>query len=145
MHRSLLNHGEKHDVRLKEMKLHAVYGVVGETGKGPKCATGIFQEPDTILSGGKNQIIWYHHNNYSYWKDNLELQSLEEYVKTNTDPLLNRTFGALIEAEGLYNKSDTLLTSKKPSNHFQINIYPLTGISSAETWKKAIIKNCNRN
>jgi alpha-L-fucosidase 2 len=119
---------------------HAAYGVVGEATKGNKCATAIFQEPDTILSGSKNQIIWYHHNSYSYWKDNLELQSLGEYTKISTDPLLNRTFGAVIEAEGLFNESDTLLSSKRASVHFQINIYPLTEISSTEEWEKTILK-----
>jgi alpha-L-fucosidase 2 len=128
---------------IKGNEIHAAYGVIGEATKGDKCAKAIYQECDTILPGGKNQIIWYHHNSYSYWKDNLELQSLGEYVKTTTDPLLNRTFGALMEAEGLVNKSDTLLTSKSPSGHFQINIYPLTEISSAAEWKKTIIKNAD--
>ena len=121
-------------------ELHTVYGVVGETGKGPKCAKAVFQEPDTIFAGGKNQIIWYHHNSYSYWMDNLELQSLDEYIKTGKDPLLNRTFGALVEGEGLISKSDTLLVSKKPSVHFQVNIYPLTEISSSEGWKESVVR-----
>ena len=122
-------------------EIHAAYGVVGQTTKGDKCAKAIYQEADTIVSGNKNQIIWYHHNSYSYWKDNLELQSLGEYVKTGKDPLMDRTFGGLIEAKGLVNKSDTLLTSEKPSSHFQVNIYPLTEICSSEKWKKEIVKN----
>ena len=122
-------------------EVHAAYGVVGQETKGDLCAKAIFQEPDIIVSGPKNQIIWYHHNEYSYWKDNLTLQSLGEYVKTGIDPLLNRTFGALIEAEGLFNKSDTLLTSKKPSSHFQVNIYPLTELGSAKVWKEDVVKN----
>ena len=121
-------------------ELHAVYGVVGESTKGPKCATAIFQEPDTILTGGENKIVWYHHNSYSYWKDNLELQSLEDYSKTNKDPLLHRTFGALMEGEGLFNRSDTLLTSRKPSDHFRVNIYLLTRIGSSVDWREAMLQ-----
>ena len=122
-------------------ELHAVYGVVGESTKGDKCAKAIYQESDNVLSGGKNQVIWFHHNSYSHWKENLELQALGSQVKTQSDPLLNRTFGALIEAEGLYNLSDTLLTSKNPAGHFQINVYPLTKIGSTQSWKETLVNN----
>ena len=114
---------------------------IGELSASDKsCAMTIFQEPDTIFKG-KNQIIWCHHNKYSQWKNNLELESLGAFTKNNSDPLLNRTFGASIAADGLINKSDTVLISKKPSNHFQINIYPLTRIGSTQSWKTTVLKN----
>ncbi len=130
--------------QLTGMETHAAYGVLAEQTKGEKCAGAIYQESDTIVSTAKNKVMWYHHNSYSWWKSNLELQSLGEYAKANQDPLLYRTFGALIEAEGLSNKSDTLLTSLKPAEHFQVNIYPLTQVGSSEVWKKKVIDNANK-
>ncbi len=116
-----------------------VWGI-GESAFDPTCAGPIFQEPDTVVSGNKNQIIWYHHNSYSIWQENLELESLGEYVKTNQDPLLNRNFGALLQAKGMISKSDTLLVSTKPSKLFQIAIIPLTSIGTSDAWKNSLLK-----
>jgi alpha-L-fucosidase 2 len=122
---------------MKGKESGSVWGL-GEAPFDKSCVGVIFQEPDSIVSGTRNQIIWYHHNSYSHWKDNLKLESLGEYAGSNNDPLLNRTFGALIEADGFINKSDTVLISKNSSNHFQINIYPLTRTGSSESWKKDV-------
>ncbi len=115
-----------------------VWGI-GESAFDPGCASPIFQEPDTVVSGDPNHVIWYHHNSGSIWKDNLELESLGEYVKTKNDPLLNRNFGALIEAKGMVSKSDTLLVSKIPLKQFQISIIPLTSMGSSEVWKNSVL------
>jgi alpha-L-fucosidase 2 len=101
----------------------------------------VLQEPDVLLSNCKNQIAWYHHNTYSIWKGNLELEALGDFAKNSQDPLLNRTYGAMIESEAFINKSDTLLISKDASTHFQINIYPLTLQSDVDSWKNQVLKN----
>jgi len=114
----------------------------GESGGYTKdCLADIFQEPDTILPNNKNQIISYHHNKYSIWKDNLKLQALDEFALNNPDPLLNLTYGTMIEAEGLVNKSDTLLESNNAARHFQINIYPLTQKGTVNSWKNTLLEN----
>jgi alpha-L-fucosidase 2 len=113
---------------------------IGELPFDRSCAGAIFQESDSILSDTKNQLIFYHHNSYSLWKDNLELQSLGTYAKSNEDPLLNRTFGAAIEGDGFVNKSDTLLVSRYQSTHFQLNIFPLTLIGSSGSWRRVLNK-----
>jgi len=122
--------------QIKGLEMHTVYGEM-QADKNRK-GEDVFQEPDSILSGCKNQIIWYHRNKYSRWSDNLELLSLKEYAKNNNDPLLYRTFGALIEASGFVNQSDTILISQNSSSHFQVNIYPLTQNGSLESWEKAL-------
>jgi len=114
-----------------------VWGI-GESAYDKSCAGPLFQEADTIVPASGNKIIWYHHNSYSIWKHNLELESLGDYVKTGTDPLLNRTFGALIEGEDLVSVSDTLLKSSSPSGFISISIYPLTRVTSSENWKKSL-------
>jgi alpha-L-fucosidase 2 len=127
--------------QIKGSEMPTVYGVM-QADKNRK-GEAVFQEPDSILSGRKNQIIWCHHNRYAHWSDNLELLSLKEYADKNNDPLLNRTFGALIEASGFVNQSDTVLISQVPSNHFQVNIYPLTQNGSLESWEKALAETAN--
>jgi hypothetical protein len=65
---------------------------------------------------------------------------LDDFSNTQTDPLLNLTSGIAIEGNGLVNESDTSLISKKPSDHFQINIYPLTKIGTVASWKNAVLE-----
>ena len=125
----------RHQIKGKEG--FSVWGL-GETQFAKDCTGDIFQEPDTILINN-NKIISCHHNKYSIWKDNLELEALGEFATSNIDPLLNLTYGIMIDGEGLVNKSDTLLISKNASNHFQINVYPLTKMGSIDTWKNVLL------
>jgi len=117
-----------------------LYGV-SDVDKNKNFVTPVYQEADTIFSSNKDQIISCHHNSYSVWKNNLRLQSLEEFKSDKDDPLLNRTYGVCIQGNGLVNGSDTTLVSKKPSNHFQINIYPLTQTGTVALWKSEVLKN----
>lgn len=115
----------------------SVWGL-GDAPFDKSCKGVIFQEPDTIVKGLKDQMIWYHHNTYSHWKENLELESLGEFGGTNSDPLLKRTFGALIEGDGLVSNSDTVLISSNSLRHFQINIYPLTTTATLNHGKRML-------
>ncbi len=108
---------------------HSAYGIQG------KGAAPIFVEPDTLLEGQHNRIIWYHRNNRSIWKANLELQALGDLTTQLKDPLLNRTFGALIEGEGLVSRTKTVLQTETPQKDLTISIYPLTlQTDSAKAW-----------
>ena len=54
-------------------------------------------EPDTILTGQQNRIGWYHHNGKSVGPQLLaEIQGLTGFAQP--DPLLDRTFGAVVTA-----------------------------------------------
>ncbi len=117
----------------------ALYGL-NEIGKDRNFIHPVFIEPDSILPKENNRIISWHHNNYSQWKKNLELQALGAYAQNNADPLLNRTFGLAIEGKGFINTSDTSLSSNKPSNHLQLNIYALTETGTIASWKKSLVK-----
>ncbi|NQV36031.1 MAG: right-handed parallel beta-helix repeat-containing protein, partial [Phycisphaeraceae bacterium] len=108
---------------------HSAYGIQG------KGAAPIFVEPDTILEGQRNRVIWYHRNNRSIWKANLELQALGDMTTQLKDPLLNRTFGALMQGQGLVSRTQTVLESDKPQTQCTLSIYPLTAqTDSAKTW-----------
>ncbi len=72
---------------------------------------------DTVLNH-QNSIAWYHHNS------------------STTDPhLANLTFGAIVKGNGLVNKDNETLQSRKAIASQLISIYPLTSVSgSGATW-----------
>jgi hypothetical protein len=92
--------------------------------------------PDHILKGAKGQVVWYHRNEKSLWPVTLKLQGLEGFMQHATDPLLNRTFGAALQGEGLINDGPTTLKSTKTAKHYVLSIYPLTQqTATAEEWR----------
>ncbi len=84
----------------------------------------VIVEPDHIIQNSDNYIGWYHHNQKSVGFDlTNELQGLSEYFKE--DPILHRTFGAIItgtESESV--DDDTLQTASDKKG--RLNVYVLT-------------------
>jgi hypothetical protein len=77
---------------------------------------------DTILSGLKDKIEWYHRN-----------------ASTANPHLTNLTFGAIIKGEGLVSENDTVLVSSKQVKTDLISIYPLTAkTESSSNWKEKL-------
>ncbi len=101
-------------------ELVSAYGLHGDG------AQPTYVEPDTILQDQQNRIVWYHRNDRSIWSDNLHLQALGRLTQQQNDPLLHRTFGAMIEGDGLVTISDRELKSTIPRKKHHISIYPLT-------------------
>jgi hypothetical protein len=94
-------------------------------------------EPDTVLGGQKGRIGWYHHNAKSLGPAlSSELQDMKGYVQA--DPILHRTFGAVITADGAKRIDDLdLLSSGKSAHHFEI--YVLTRHpSTPQEWLEAV-------
>jgi alpha-L-fucosidase 2 len=97
--------------------------------------------PDTVVPVQQDRIIWFHRNTQSLWPETLQLQGLAKLIKTGVDPLLNRTFGALIEGEGLASKDDTTLISAKPQTKYLVSIYVHTNqTDTPEAWVKQITR-----
>lgn len=97
----------------------------------------VIVEPDSIIKGLTGYIGWYHHNKKSAGFDfTNKLQGLSEYF--DNDPILNRTFGALIsgtEAECV-NKNTLQTSDAKRGN---LNVYVLTRHpSQPDEWLAAI-------
>ena len=89
----------------------------------------VFIEPDTIETGRTQSILWFHRNKtneHSVWADTLKTQGLEDFKNQSSDPLLNLTFGALVQGTGLISKSPTLLKSTAPTTALDISVIPLT-------------------
>ncbi|MEA1876332.1 MAG: DUF5703 domain-containing protein [Bacteroidota bacterium] len=69
---------------------------------------------DSIVETDQNEVIWVHRNERSVWSSNMELQGLEEYMSKSEDPLLHRTFGALIHSDHLQKVSANKLKNRNP-------------------------------
>jgi hypothetical protein len=81
-------------------------------------------EPDTILTGRNDRIGWYHHNIKSIGPQLLaEVQGLTGFKQT--DPLLDRTFGAVVTAPRGRKLDDLHLQSPRGTSH-QFSVYVLT-------------------
>ncbi|MCP4449873.1 MAG: hypothetical protein GY809_00305, partial [Planctomycetes bacterium] len=129
-----LEHWRTHRRELKGAEAHSAYGLLPAGGE-TIAVDPIFVEPDRIMTGQKDRVIWYHRNERSVWKANLELQALGHVAENQVDPLLHRTFGALIQGAGLVSQSDTTLKSAKPANRIHLSIYTLTAqTETADAW-----------
>ena len=107
--------------RTKESKMHAPTIV----------------EPDTVLKDQNGRIGWYHHNIKSVGPaDHAKTQGVTGYKRP--DPLLHRTFGAVITSETGKRLDDTHLQSPSSKTH-QFNVYVLTAHpSTPEEWLAAM-------
>jgi len=93
---------------------------------------------DTVLPKKNGQISWCHHNVESQWKRNLELTALGAEVAKGTDPVLNRSFGALVRAAGAIAVSDTELKTAAPTQNFTLRILTKTGFAdSPQDWERS--------
>ncbi len=94
--------------------------------------------PDTVLPHDGGSIAWCHHNTESIWERNMRHMELEEEIPKHRDPLLHRTFGAVIRGEGMRAQSDLVLASAEPSTDQRIRITVLTDFAdSPADWRKA--------
>lgn len=110
-------------------ELHSAYGLHG------KGAPVVIVEKDTLLSGYSDKIIWAHRNERSIWANNLRLQALDEYIKGNTDPLMHRTFGALMESSELEKNGPTSLSSNGKIKSFSLSVLTHTSqTNTLDTW-----------
>jgi len=57
---------------------------------------GVIVEPDTSLPAKENSLRWCHRNVHSVYPFNLKVQRLDELISKYPDPIINRTFGAIM-------------------------------------------------
>ena len=79
----------------------------------------------------------------SIWQRNMRHTGrhtgLAEEIPKHRDPLLHRTFGALIRSEGMRAESDLVLASAQSSTDHRIRITVLTDFAdSPADWRKAV-------
>ncbi|MCD6338535.1 MAG: hypothetical protein J7M29_04035 [Verrucomicrobia bacterium] len=100
-------------------------------------------EPDTLLTGQRGRIGWFHHNIKSVGPALLaKVQGLDGFKQQ--DPLLHRTFGAIITAQRGVRLDDRRLQSPRGVRH-RFNIYVLTQHpSSPKQWLAAMDRMISR-
>jgi len=94
-------------------------------------------EPDTVITNQTDRIGWYHHNKKSVGPAlSMKLQGLSDFKMV--DPLLHRTFGAVITTSNGKRVDDlTLTTTKAKEQRFDIcvlTVHPAT----PQQWLKAV-------
>ncbi|TKG97327.1 hypothetical protein EYV94_02535 [Puteibacter caeruleilacunae] len=96
-------------------------------------------QPDDVIKGSETSIGWYHHNSKSVGFDlTNKLQGLSEFY--NTDPILHRTFGALITGSEA-KRIDEYKLQTKSSKQGILNVFVLTEQpSKPNEWEKSITK-----
>ena len=97
----------------------------------------VIVEPDHFIQTTKDHIGWFHHNHKSAgFELTNNLQGLSEF--TITDPILHRTFGALITGSEAKRLNETVLQTES-SKKGRLNVYVLTTHPSQPAeWQSAI-------
>lgn len=120
---------------LNTNEMHSAYGLNGADG--PEVSV----EKDTILADITNGIISLHRNERSIWQENLKLQSLDNFIQEARDPLLYRTFGALIRSAELKQSTSALMTSENPIRQCAVSVYALSAQTETQgEWVDKIIE-----
>lgn len=113
------------------------HGTIGKLSQ----SEPLFVEPDHILDGGENRLLWCHRNESSVWENTLRHQGLESLIDQSSDPLLHRTFGATVQGNELKAVDPKTLSSDRPQQCFRVNIYPLTAQTGAlDQWIEKVEK-----
>jgi hypothetical protein len=93
-------------------------------------------EPDTVITGLTNRIGWFHHNAKSVGPaDHAKIQGMTGFQRE--DPLLHRTFGAIITTPNPQRLDDTRLQSAAAASHrFEIHVLTKHPATPA-AWRQA--------
>lgn len=109
---------------------HSSYGNFPE-----KCRVN----PDVVLPCDETSIAWCHHNIESIWEQNMRHTGLEAEIPKHRDPLLRRTFGAVIRGDGMKPRSDRKLASTQPATSANLQITLLTQFANSPAeWRHAV-------
>jgi hypothetical protein len=91
--------------------------------------------PDTVLDNQTDRIVFFHRNPTSVWESHMRQQKLDAFIKPENDPLLHRTFGAIVKGENLISAGKSRLKGKNAVNRTVISAYVLNEkTASAEDW-----------
>jgi alpha-L-fucosidase 2 len=109
---------------------NSAYGMHG--GERP-----VLVHPDILLSGQKERVIWCHRNEHSIYAETLQHQHLEGWLGRGRDPLLHRTFGAVMSGAGLRNADDATLVTHAPRRKVHLQVVCHTAqTETLDEWTK---------
>jgi len=117
---------------LEGQELHSAFGLTN-------APFPIVEEADTILEGERDRVVWFHRNTRSIWPDVLRHQGLGSLCDQLADPLLDRTFGAVIVGDGMASTDAHTLETIRPGTRQIVSIYPLTQQTpTVDGWLRAL-------
>lgn len=88
-----------------------------------------------IFNTRDNRLAWCYRNRSSQWAENLQEQNTPELVAKTADPILHRTSGCLLQADGFVKESPTVLKSKEATGSFDCSIKVLSSQpETPEAW-----------
>ncbi len=123
---------------------HVLQGVEQESSWSMRDApkdVEVWETADVVAEGLKDAVVWYHRNAYSIVPLTLKHQGIETAAPLANDPLLNRTFGGWLTAQGFVKDGDRSLRSPTPVNQFEVRIATDSAqTDSADQWLKQIEK-----
>ena len=82
----------------------------------------VWESGDTVETQPADALTWYHRNAYSVVPMSLELQGLSTFAGLVRDPLVNRTFGGRILADGFVQAGPSALASPRPTTQFHVRV-----------------------
>ncbi len=101
--------------------------------------------PDTVVDSLESEVMWYHRNEVSMWDVGMKLQGFADVMDKFHDPLINRTFGALIKGDNFVSEDKFTIKTKNGVKNCHLRIYSLT--KQTETiagWKKSLYELAKR-
>ena len=102
--------------------------------------------PDTVVPDPSDVVVWCHRNHTSCWSATLEHQDMAAWIPQGHDPLMNRTFGALLRGEGLVKDGACGLRTPGPRNRIVFGVHPLTAqAGTLEEWVSQVQAQADRN
>lgn len=101
----------------------------------------VIESADQILALPQSDgVMWCHHNPHSLWYESMMLQGLESLINQFSDPLLHRTFGALLTGDGMTRTDAATLHSQEPRRRHTLTVHVLTKTaSSPQAWAQHLL------
>lgn len=106
-------------------ELDSAYGLMESPGP-------VVEGADTVWRDTPDQIVWFHRNTRSIWRSTLDLQGMGSWAEQAKDPLLNRTFGGLIEGPGMVSAGVARLKSASPAQRHSVAVHLLAAQTASE-------------
>ncbi len=113
--------------------------LAGDRPYAVRVAVEHWRPSEKILADTGDAVVWCHRNATSCWKATLEQQDVDEWVRQGRDPLLNRTFGALLRGERLVKDGEASVRTAAPQTKTVFRIHPLTAqTDTLDEWEAAL-------
>jgi hypothetical protein len=102
--------------------------------------------PDTMVPCVEDSVVWCHRNRSSCWEATLQHQGMADWALCGDDPLINRTFGALLQGEHFVKDDLAGLHTSTPQTRLTLSVHPLTAqTATLEEWIEALKEQASRS